>query len=352
MTSARLLGIGRAVPTNRLPQDEARDWARVRFADRYPAFDRMAPVFVNSGIRERQLAMPLAWYFEPQDWVTRTIAYRAVASALFIEAARDAMHNAGCRPDEIDMVVTISSTGLATPSIEALVHDELGLRADVVRVPVFGLGCAGGVSGLALAARLATSQPGARVLFVAVELCSLSFRDDLFEKANIVATALFGDGAAAAVLSTQGPAQVAVRSASEHLWPGTLDVMGWDVAPQGFGVIFAQSIPSLVTRQLRPALELLLDRIGTSLDQVARFVCHPGGAKVITALEASLELGAGALDAERAVLADHGNMSAPTVVFVLQHLLAEQALPKGDVVMLALGPGFTLSGALLESVDP
>jgi len=350
MTPARLLGIGRAVPPNVLPQDEARDWARSHFSDRYPAFERMAPVFANSGIRERQLAMPLEWYFQPQDWVTRTIAYRAVASALFVDAARDAIAAAGLSPDMIDMVVTVSSTGVATPSIEALVHEELGLRADVVRVPVFGLGCAGGVSGLALAARLAASQPGARVLFVAVELCSLSFRDDLANKANIVATALFGDGAAAAVLCTQGPAKVAVRAASEHLWPGTLDVMGWDVAPQGLGVIFAQSIPSLVTRQLRPALELLLNRMDTSMAQIGRYVCHPGGAKVVTALEDSLDLDPGTLDAERAVLADHGNMSAPTVMFVLQRVLADAAMPKRDMLMLALGPGFTLSGALLEPV--
>jgi len=351
MTFARLLGIGRAVPPNVMPQDEALEWARSHFSQIYPAFARMAPVFANSGIRERQLAMPMDWYFQPQDWVTRTIAYRKVAGALFVEAARDAIEASGLTPDMIDMVVTISSTGVATPSIEALVHDELGLRPDVVRVPVFGLGCAGGVSGLALAARLASTQPGSRVLFVAVELCTLSFRDDLANKANIVATALFGDGAAAAVLCTEGPAKVAVRTASEHLWPGTLDVMGWDVAPQGLGVIFAQSIPSLVTKQLRPALELLLDRMDTSMDQIGRFVCHPGGTKVITALEDSLELETGTLDAERLVLADHGNMSAPTVMFVLQRLLADADLPKRDMLMLALGPGFTLSGALLEPVD-
>ena len=350
MTFPRLLGIGRAVPPNVMPQTEALDWARSHFSERYPAFERMAPVFANSGIRERQLAMPMEWYFESQDWVTRTTAYRKVAGNLFVEAARNAIANSGLKPDDIDMVVTVSSTGVATPSIEALVHDELGLRPDVVRVPVFGLGCAGGVSGLALAARLAGSQPGARVLFVAVELCTLSFRDDLANKANIVATALFGDGAAAAVLSTQGDGKVAVRSSSEHLWPGTLDVMGWDVAPQGLGVIFAQSIPSLVTRQLRPALELLLDRMDTPMDRIGRFVCHPGGTKVITALEDSLELGAGTLDAERDVLADHGNMSAPTVMFVLDRVLA-RGKPEHTMLMLALGPGFTLSGALLEPVD-
>jgi alkylresorcinol/alkylpyrone synthase len=351
MTPARLLGLGRATPPHDLLQDVARDWARTHFADRLPAFERMAPVFANAGIAHRQIAMPIEWYLQPQDWATRTAAYRSVARALFIAAARDALDAAGLTPGDIDIVVTVSSTGIATPSLEALAHAEIGFRPDIVRVPVFGLGCAGGVSGLALAARLAAAQPGARVLLVAVELCSLSFREDTVTKANVVATALFGDGAAAAILSTQGPAKVAVVGAGEHLWPETLDVMGWDVAPHGLGVIFAQSIPALVTRHLRSALDGLCAGFGVAPDSIARFVCHPGGAKVIDALEASLAVPVGTLDAERAVLADHGNMSAPTVLFVLQRLLADDALPTDrPSAMLALGPGFTLSGALLAPV--
>jgi len=351
MTPARLLGLGRANPQHELPQDVARDWARTHFSGRLPAFERMAPVFTNAGIARRQIAMPIEWYLQPQNWATRTTAYRQVALALFIAAARDALDAAGLTASDVDIVVTVSSTGIATPSLEALAHAEIGFRTDIVRVPVFGLGCAGGVSGLALAARLAAAQPGARVLFVAVELCSLSFREDMVSKANIVATALFGDGAAAAVVSTEGPAKVAVISAGEHLWPDTLDVMGWDVAPHGLGVIFAQSIPTLVSRHLRSALDGLCAGFGVVPDGIARFVCHPGGAKVIDALEASLDLTSGTLDAERAVLADHGNMSAPTVLFVLQRLLADDALPTDrPSAMLALGPGFTLSGALLTPV--
>ena len=348
MIPARLLGLGHATPDHDLHQDVAREWARTQFAGRFPAFERMAPVFTNAGIARRQIARPVEWYLQPQDWATRTAAYREVARALFIAAAREAIDAAGLTPDAIDCVVTVSSTGIATPSLEALAHAELGLRTDVTRVPVFGLGCAGGVSGLALAARLAAAQPGTRVLLVAVELCSLSFRSDLLSKSNVVATALFGDGAAAAVLSTQGPAQLAVVAAAEHLWPDTLDVMGWDVAPHGFGVIFAQSIPALVARHLRDALADLCLGMGVAEADIGRFVCHPGGAKVIEALEASLELGPGALDAERAVLSDHGNMSAPTVLFVLQRLLADGGFPDDRPgLMLALGPGFTLSGALL-----
>ncbi len=351
MIPARLLGLGRATPPHCLPQGDAQSWARARFADRFPAFERLAPVFANAGIAERRIAMPVEWYLQPQDWATRTAAYRTVATELFVAAARAALDAAGLLPGAIDAVVTISSTGIATPSLEALAHAELGLRADVTRVPVFGLGCAGGVSGLALAARLAAAQPGTRVLLVAVELCSLSFRDDMLSKSNIVATALFGDGAAAAVLSTHGASQIAVTAAGEHLWPATLDVMGWDVAPAGFGVVFAQSIPALVARHLRSAYDGLCARMGVDPQAIARPICHPGGAKVIEALESSLDLPTGTLDAERAVLADHGNMSAPTVLFVLDRLLSANGLPHDrPSAMLALGPGFTLSMALLAPV--
>lgn len=347
--AARLAGLGQAEAPHRLPQTEALDWARARFGARYPGFERMVPVFANTGINARQIAMPVEWYLAPQDWATRTQAYRAVASDLYVAAARDALDAAQCRADEIDIVVTVSTSGIATPSLEALVHVRLGLRSDVVRVPVFGLGCAGGIAGLALAARLAAAQPGARVLVVAVELCSLSFRDDLVNKANIVATALFGDGAAAAVLTCDDAPGLRVSAAAEHLWPDSIDVMGWDVAPQGFGVIFAQSIPALVARELARTTDALCARLGLDRAGLGRLACHPGGAKVVAAIETSLALDPGTLATERAVLADHGNMSAPTVLVVLKRLIADDGVP-GDAptLAMALGPGFTLNALRLD----
>jgi alkylresorcinol/alkylpyrone synthase len=352
MTPIGILSVGTALPAHRLTQDAARDWARTHFSGRFSAFERMEPVFTNSGIDTRHTAMPIEWYGQDQDWASRTAAYRTAGSALFLAAARQALDKASLLASQIDIVVTISSTGIATPSLEALVHDELGLRADVVRVPVFGLGCAGGVSGLALAARLAASQPGAKVLMVAVELCTLAFRNDVLSKANIVATALFGDGAAAVVLSSEHEGAPTITAAGEHLWPASLDVMGWDVAPQGLGVVFARSIPDLITAQLREALTAMLGRLGTRPEDMARFICHPGGAKVIDALEGSLGMAAGRLDVERAVLRACGNMSAPTVLFVLETLLSSGRLARGGAkALIALGPGFTASCAVLAGED-
>ena len=257
-----------------------------------------------------------------------------------------ALDEAGLRGDQVDVIVTVSSTGIATPSLEARAMGRLGFRPDVQRTPVFGLGCAGGASGFGLASRLALASPGAVVLLVVVELCTLSFRLTDLSKADIVATALFGDGAAACVLRSGEDGFAQITGAFEHTWPDSLDIMGWRVDPDGLGVIFARSIPPFARAELRPAMAAMLGRAGLDLDDVDRFICHPGGMKVIEAIEASLPMGEGALDAERAVLAEHGNMSAPTVLYVLDRV-RRAGLPPRSVVT-ALGPGFTSSAVILE----
>jgi alkylresorcinol/alkylpyrone synthase len=219
----------------------------------------------------------------------------------------------------------------------------MGLRPDVRRVPLVGLGCAGGVTGLATAAALARASPGAAVLLVAVETCSLALRWDRPGKADLVAAALFADGAAAAVLRCAEGEGPSIGGAAERKLPDSLDVMGWEVDPIGLGVIFDRGIPDLVLAEL-PAI---LAQSGLDRD-VDRYVCHPGGAKVLAALERVLDLRAGALDHERAVLAGHGNMSGPTVLFVLERALAVGV--RGRLLLSALGPGFTAS--LAEVLAP
>jgi alkylresorcinol/alkylpyrone synthase len=344
----RLLSLATASPPHDLPQTQVAELARQIFEPRFPQFARMAPVFSTAGIRTRQFVMPVEWYLQPRGWPDRSAAYVEGAVELFCEAAQGALDEAGLTGDQVDVIVTVSSTGIATPSLEARAMARMGFRPDAARVPVFGLGCAGGATGLALAARLAAAEPGCKVLLVCVELCSLSFRmDGELTKADIVATALFGDGAAACVLSTAGNGFAEVTGKAEHTWVDTLDIMGWRVDPDGLGVVFARSIPPFARKALRPAMDAMLRAGGLVVDDVDRFVCHPGGMKVIEALEASLDLGQGALDHERSVLADHGNMSAPTVLFVLDRA-RRAGLPSRSVVT-ALGPGFTASTVTLRA---
>ena len=337
-----LVSIATATPPYRIDQREAALAAHNSFGSRFDGFDRLARVFDSVGIRSRYLARPLEWYMQPRGWADRNAVYLSAAEDLFVLAAGQALDKAGLLASQVDSVVTVSSTGLATPSVDARVSELMGFRADVERVPVFGLGCAGGVTGLGLAARLAQSRPGSVVLLVAVELCSVAFRLDKLTKENIVATALFADGAAACVLrSGEADGLAQVEASGQHTWPGTLDIMGWSVDDTGLGVIFDRAIPPFATSHMGPAVEGILARNGIGMAQVDRFACHPGGAKVITALEVALSLDQGTLDHERSVLADYGNMSAPTALFVLDRL-AQAGLPQ-RTVLTAMGPGVTAS---------
>jgi alkylresorcinol/alkylpyrone synthase len=213
-------------------------------------------------------------------------------------------------------------------------------------VPLFGLGCAGGVSGLATAARLASAEPGSRWLFVTVETCSISIRLDSDDPAAVVATALFGDGAAAAVVGV-GNGLAKIAGSGEKLWLDTQRIMGWDIEDPGLAVVFDRAIPPFIESELATAIEQILLGLELQRSDVGRFCCHPGGVKVIDAIETALELPHGELDLERDVLRDFGNMSAPTVLFVLERLI-ERGLPE-HVLMTAFGPGFTCAGLLLEA---
>lgn len=334
-----LLSLATAVPPHVLPQQEVARQIRTLFAARLKDYDRVAGVFAATGIVKRHAVRPLTWYLEPRGWPDRTAAYLEGAEALFLQAAETALARAGLTARQIDTVVTISSSGVATPSLEARLAARLGLRPDVARVPVFGLGCAAGVTGLSLAARLAVAAPGSRVLLVAVELCTLAFRLDRADKTNVVASALFGDGAAAAVVATGTTGLARIEGAAEHTWPDTLNIMGWSVDPLGLGVILNRSLPAFVAAELPPVLRTVLRRLGLRAEAVERFVCHPGGAKVLAALEKALALTPGALREERAVLADYGNMSSPTALFVLERVIAGGLPPRA--LVMAMGPGFT-----------
>ena len=343
---AALVSLATAVPPHQFHQQKILEAARGLMADRYPEFETLASLFANTGIRHRYGAKPMEWYLERRGWPDRTQAFLEGAEALFIDVAQKALARADLRAEDIDTVVTVCSTGIATPTLEARVAGRMGFRSDVARVPVFGLGCAGGVSGLSIAARLAQSRPGSNVLMVALELCTLAVRHDELSKANIVAASLFGDGAAAVVLRAGDGGATQVEASGEKLWPGTLDIMGWSVDPEGFGVVFQRTIPDFVREQMGPAVAEILSRMELSSVDVDRFICHPGGTKVIVALERALALDQGTLDHERDVIADYGNMSAPTVLFVLERARA-RGLPARSL-LTALGPGFTASCVALR----
>src|ERR1700730_12210686 len=318
MSKAALVSLATSVPPHAFLQKDVLAGALNVFGPRFPEFERFSSIFSNTGIVKRHGVKPFDWYLDPRGWPERTEAFLGGAEALVVDFAEKALASANLAGSDIDTVVTVSSTGIAKPSLEARVARRMGFRSDVTRVPVFGRGCAGGASGLSIASRLAQSRPGTNVLLVTIELCTLALRLDELTKANIVAVSLFGDGAAAIVLRAGDGGATQIEDAGEHLWPDTLGIMGWSVDPLGFGVILRRTVPDFVIAHLNPAVAQILARMQLSMADIDRYICHPGGAKVVSALETALALDRGSLNHERQIIADYGNMSSPTILFVLE----------------------------------
>jgi alkylresorcinol/alkylpyrone synthase len=341
-----ILSVATAVPRFRLDQaDVARAAAQV-FDREHSDIERLMPVFENAGVATRHSSVPMEWYFRPHGWRERNQRYLANAVELLDGAATEALDQAGRKPSDIAAVVVVSTTGIATPSLEALLLNRMALPPTILRLPIFGLGCAGGVIGLSHAASLARTLPDGDVLFLAIELCSVTFRRSDMSKSNIIGAALFGDGAAALVIGRPGSSGLRLGPSGMHTWPDSLRVMGWDVEDDGLGVLFSRDIPTLVREEMRPAADAFLARCGLATRDLAGYVCHPGGVKVLDALEQAFGLPAGAMLEAREILRDYGNMSAVTVLFVLQRMM--QRGLAGRHLMSALGPGFSVGFQVIE----
>ena len=234
----RLVSVATAVPATRIEQSEAATFARAKFAAAVPDIERLMPLFTHAGIDTRYFAAPQEWFFEHHDLAERSALYVTEATRLSEQAATAALEQAHLAPADIDYIIYVNTTGLATPSIDARLINRLGMRTDTRRTPIWGLGCAGGVAGLSHAFHYALAHPRARILVVSTELCGLTFLPDDMSKSNLVATALFGDGAAAAVVSgdDHAGAGLEILGTRSRLYPDSYDVMGWTVLQEGLQV--------------------------------------------------------------------------------------------------------------------
>ncbi|MEK7329793.1 MAG: 3-oxoacyl-[acyl-carrier-protein] synthase III C-terminal domain-containing protein [Candidatus Eisenbacteria bacterium] len=353
----RLVALATAVPPHTVAQQQVKAFACNLFREVLREDDdRLLAVFDHAGIRCRNLCAPLDWFATDHSFAEKNALYVEHAVRLGREVAEQVMAQAGLGPADIDHLVFVSSTGIAAPTVDARLVNVLGLRGDLRRTPIWGLGCAGGAAGLARAREFALADPGARVLLIALELCSLTFQRNDLSKRNLVAASLFADGAAAALVvaddrsvARNGHRPLELVASSSTFWPDTLDVMGWEVDGAGLHVIFARDIPTIVRERVRPGLEAFLGRHALTLETLDHVVAHPGGMKVLAAYQEALGLREGALGHARAGLRDHGNMSSPTCLFVLQRFLAAQAIGPGETAVLsALGPGFCAEYVLLR----
>jgi alkylresorcinol/alkylpyrone synthase len=343
--AARVLAVATAVPPFVLGQSEVIRRINLALGPRSREIMRLLPMFGNTGIERRYSCVPMEWYENLHEWPERNQVYLDSAIDLLESATRRALERAQRSADEIDAIVTVSTTGIATPSLDALLMERMQLRRTVNRLPIFGLGCAGGAIGLSRAGMLARSSPSSLVLFLVVELCALCFRRDDFSKSNIVATALFGDGAAATLISSTGDG-ASIVAGGEYTWPDSLDVVGWEVTGDGLKAIFSRDIPELVSTKLHDVAVEFLAGQGLTLRDIDCFVCHPGGAKVLDALQVAFGVDSDRLLTSREVLRDYGNMSAATVMFVLERTIGADWK---RALVTALGPGFTAGFTLLEN---
>jgi alkylresorcinol/alkylpyrone synthase len=309
----------------------------------------------SARVDHRHLALRLAQYPELTSFTEANDAFLDVGVRLGSLAVTRALDRAGLGVEEVDLIASTTVTGVAVPSLDARIAGRIGLRPDVRRVPLLGLGCVGGAAGLARVHDYLLGHPEHVAVLVSVELCSLTVQRSDASTANLVASGLFGDAASAVVLvgarhpaaqRASGPRIVDTRS---HLYPGTERVMGWDIGQSGFRVVLSADVPQVVRDHLGADVETFLADHDLKVEDVAGWVSHPGGPKVIEAIAEALALPPGALDVTWRSLADVGNLSSSSVLFVLHDTMAQREFEPGAPGMLmAMGPGFCSELVLLE----
>ncbi len=336
-----IASVASAVPQHKVSQETIAEGAK-RF---FPHLVGISSVFANTGIESRYVSEPPEWYLEGRGWEERTASFQRHALALLEEATLKAVAAADIELTDIGAIVTNTITGLAIPSLEARLLNRLPFSRRVERLPIFGLGCGGGVGGLARATRLAQTMPGGHVLFLTVDLCSLCARGNDMSIGNFVSIALFGDGAAAVVLRNTaggngaGGRGARVMAIGEHCWPDTEHIMGWDIKDNGFGVVLSPELPSLIRRELRPVLDDFLAHNGLELGDIKGVLLHPGGRRVLDTAADVLGLSKHDLRHSWDVLRECGNMSSATALFILERALRSGA--GGPHLLAAFGPGFS-----------
>jgi alkylresorcinol/alkylpyrone synthase len=335
---------------HRIPQQEAKERARAMFAENFPQVDRLIQAFDNTEIVTRNFCEPISYYVTPNTFEERNEEYLQQALMWSVKAIENCIDTANIDKDEITDILFISTTGLATPSVDALIINQMRLNPHINRIPIFGLGCGGGVSGMAKANVLAKANPDAVVLLVAVELCSLTLLRNDYSKSNFIGSSLFSDGIAACIVmgdNRPGNKKVKYQASSSKLYYDSLEVMGWDFKDTGFKVLFSKDIPTFINEHIGNDIDDFLAAQRLTLADVKNFIFHPGGKKVLDAYTEALDIEDNSLQKTRSVMNDYGNMSSVTVLYVLEKFMNE-GFEDGYGLMLAMGPGFSSEIVLLK----
>jgi alkylresorcinol/alkylpyrone synthase len=352
-----VLSVGRALPPNYGDQEALLALLRKLWLKQHFNPGRVDELHRAVKVAGRHLALPLDDYETHDTFEKCNSAFIRVATELGEIACREAIERAGLTPRDIDHIFFVTVTGIAVPSIDARLVNRIGFRPDIKRTPIFGLGCVAGAAGIARASDYLRAFPGETALLLSTELCSLTLQRGDLSVANLIASGLFGDGAAAVVLgggarerpaacATPGPRVLATRSV---FYPDSERIMGWDMVDSGFKIVLSAGVPELVYRHIAGDVDAFLSAHRLDKSRIRHFIAHTGGPKVLQAFSEALALPPGALQRSWDSLERVGNLSSASVLFVLRETLDAQEAQPGDLgLLMAMGPGFCAELVLLQ----
>ncbi len=353
-----ILSVGTCDAEHQVDQEKTVVFAKEMFEDHFPNIERLLKVFENGQIQTRNFVQDVSWYKHAHSLQEKNDLYIEKALEYSVKAIERCLRMYDTPYHEIEAIFFVSSTGFSTPSMEARIMNVLPFSPHTKRVPIWGLGCAGGASGVSRAHDYCLAYPEAKVLLVCVELCSLTFQNDDFSKSNLIGTSLFADGVAAALVvgeevkvnefEQDGRTYVKTIATQSTLKPHSEDVMGWDVKDNGLNVVFSKDIPTIVDNWMYPMIHQFLIDQKLEMNQIRHLVAHPGGIKVLNAYRSALSLPKEMIVDALEVLKHYGNMSSVTVLYVLNRFF-DKKIDAGELgLLMALGPGFSSEIVLLE----
>jgi len=354
------VGVGSAVPKYRYSQATLTNALKRLWADKLDNPELLDRIHARTRVASRHLAFPVQRYPEFRSWGETNSAWIEFAEELGSEALDKALRNAGMSRSELDALFVVSITGIASPSLDARIINHLGLRSDIKRTPIFGVGCVGGALGLTRAADHTLAYPTQTAAILAVEACSLTFRPDDLSKANLVSTGLFADGAAAVIVTGSGKAigdgdrslsgvAPEILGSGSVFYPDSEDIMGWDISENGFRIVLSPRLPDFIRSRLAGDVDEFLAKYDLCRVDIGNWVIHTGGPKVLDAIQDTLDLSHGELDRSWDSLRRFGNLSSASVLLVLEDTVSTRPPPPGTLgVLLAMGPGFCTEMILLR----
>jgi alkylresorcinol/alkylpyrone synthase len=347
----RIAAVASALPSHRYHQSAITAALEQHWRGRLEKPALLDRFHSRAGVQYRHLAFPLERYPGFCTWGQSNAAWLEVAEALGERAIDDACRRAGLTPHELDALIVVSITGVASPSLDARLINRMDLRSDIKRTPIFGLGCVGGAVGMTRAADHTRAHPGQSAAILAVEICSLTLQHDDLSVANLIASGLFADGAAAAIVTSSerpdgGPEILATRSV---FYPGSEHIMGWKISEQGFEIVLSAELPDLIRRRLAGDIDAFLGSQGLTRNEIGSWIIHTGGPRVLEAIQDALGLSSRDLEPSWNSLRRCGNLSSASILLVLENVMLDRRPSRGTLgLLLALGPGFCSELLLLR----